>query len=128
MYYTDVTSRVAAGAAKLDEVMPGWHNKINLQILNVGSSRDCVLGQLFGRFWAAPLSLQYSRYGTFAESAASEELSRNLYLYPTVLDEEYTRLTEAWKKLILARREAETLASLEQELASVSQEHLLSRA
>lgn len=35
------------GAALLDEKMPGWHDKIDLERLQLASLTQCVLGQLF---------------------------------------------------------------------------------
>ena len=38
---------VAAGAAWLDKVRPGWINKINVKELNSGCGGKCVMGQIF---------------------------------------------------------------------------------
>ena len=40
-------ARAYDGAAFLDEVRPGWDEKVNLTTLNLESSRHCVLGQVF---------------------------------------------------------------------------------
>jgi hypothetical protein len=37
----------ANGATLLDERMPGWHDKIDLDRLDLASEKTCVLGQLF---------------------------------------------------------------------------------
>lgn len=42
--------RVAAGAAVLDKMHPGWEQKINTGTLDIVSPVHCVLGQLYGRF------------------------------------------------------------------------------
>lgn len=39
--------RVGRGAAWLDKVQPGWADRINVGVLNLGDTRACVLGQLF---------------------------------------------------------------------------------
>jgi hypothetical protein len=39
--------RVAAGVAVLDEQVPGWEQRINLQQLNLNHCNLCVLGQLY---------------------------------------------------------------------------------
>jgi hypothetical protein len=44
----DSKRRVAAGAAWLDEVEPGWMSLIDLDNLDVASVRRCVCGQVFG--------------------------------------------------------------------------------
>lgn len=43
--------RVRRGIAFLDRVHPGWRNKINPKRLDIASSRDCVLGQLYGDYF-----------------------------------------------------------------------------
>jgi hypothetical protein len=46
----DYTARVAAGAAFLDERMPGWAEWIDLDSLSLMDDCDCVLGQLSGYY------------------------------------------------------------------------------
>lgn len=41
-----VRERIEAGAAYLDETLPGWWDTIDLDTLNMGSGCRCVLGQL----------------------------------------------------------------------------------
>ena len=38
---------VNAGVALLNEKMPGWYCKLDLEELDISSSDKCVLGQLF---------------------------------------------------------------------------------
>ncbi len=47
---TIIEARVEAGAAFLDDTVPGWAGRINRAELWMGSCRECVLGQLFGGF------------------------------------------------------------------------------
>jgi hypothetical protein len=42
-----VAERVSAGIALLDEEIPNWRDKIDLTELNIRSTRNCVLGQVF---------------------------------------------------------------------------------
>lgn len=42
-----IEQRVADGAAWLDEKYPGWFDKIDLAILDLGSCTQCVLGQVY---------------------------------------------------------------------------------
>ena len=44
----EARARVARGAAHLDQVRPGWFNRIDVGTLSLGSCWDCVIGQLFG--------------------------------------------------------------------------------
>ena len=39
---------VSKGAALLDRILPGWHNEIDLDQLEMGSGEMCMMGQLFG--------------------------------------------------------------------------------
>jgi|SRR5882757_1287790 len=50
-----VSERVAAGVAWLDENVPGWPAKIDLDELDMGSPSCCVLGQVYGSYWRSPL-------------------------------------------------------------------------
>jgi hypothetical protein len=50
----------ARGAALLDERMPGWANKVDLGRLNLYSTSECVLGQLFAKSQRKP---QWQAYG-----------------------------------------------------------------
>ncbi len=52
-------TRVQAGTAWLDDALPGWADKVDLDRLNLASSCNCILGQLnhdlvlakHGRLW-----------------------------------------------------------------------------
>lgn len=47
---------IQAGIQKLHEMYGGaWWHTLDLRLLNINSARDCVLGQLYGSFYAAPL-------------------------------------------------------------------------
>lgn len=43
----NVRDRVLAGVAFLDETVPDWRERINLDTLDVSSGQNCVLGQVF---------------------------------------------------------------------------------
>lgn len=43
---TIVKDRVQRGATWLDQIIPGWREKIDLKNLNIDSGYYCVLGQL----------------------------------------------------------------------------------
>jgi hypothetical protein len=47
----EAASRVARGVKWLDEAVPDWRSKIDLQELDLTSECNCVLGQLFGDFF-----------------------------------------------------------------------------
>jgi hypothetical protein len=56
-----IESRVALGAALLDERRPGWFREVDRDSLEMGSCRRCVLGQLYGLYSAGRDAL---RHGT----------------------------------------------------------------
>lgn len=93
-----VRARVAAGAAYLDVVKPGWHNKIDVERLNLASCHQCVIGQLVGEYIVAAVGLS-----TNADAAV-------LGFYVTPDDREkgiyYDALTRRWAKVIKARQAA----------------------
>lgn len=47
MSYVTIASRVTAGIAFLDEKVPGWREKIDMNRLELNNSNNCILGQLF---------------------------------------------------------------------------------
>lgn len=44
---------VNRGVALLDAHVPGWYNQVDVSILNLHSSINCVLGQVYGHFGRA---------------------------------------------------------------------------
>lgn len=72
-------SRIKAGAKFLDSEYPGWREKINKSSLDMHDWRDCILGQLFGRYNFGIAVLGLSRidsmsYG-FDDLSASAEFA-----------------------------------------------------
>lgn len=51
-----ISERVARGAAWLDENKPEWWRRVSLIELEMASPCRCVLGQVFGDFYLAPLN------------------------------------------------------------------------
>lgn len=43
-------SRIAGAVYLLDRHRPGWHNEINLALLDMQSMDRCILGQLYGDY------------------------------------------------------------------------------
>ena len=101
-----VRERVQRGAAYLDEMDPGWHRQVDPNTLELGSGRQCVLGQLHGEF---RLGLGRSRLISLS-SAPRASLSPVAYGFKCVegvSDEwqarDYELLTAAWRNAVLAR-------------------------
>jgi hypothetical protein len=102
-----ITERVAAGAAYLDEHHPGWVERIDLSKLNLGECGHCVLGQLFGDFWDAPVFGESANPYTEEEFQSVFGLARPLgFAAPKGDDSDasYAALTAEWKRLIEERR------------------------
>lgn len=67
--YTLARECTVRGAALLDERLPGWHEKIDLDDLELNDITRCVLGQLFTEPVTVP------RWLSFGYSDASEMIS-----------------------------------------------------
>lgn len=50
-------ARVAKGAALLDATRPGWAATIDVGVLDLDSACFCVLGQIYGNYYAAAQKL-----------------------------------------------------------------------
>lgn len=92
-----VTERVAAGVALLDREQPGWDSKVNLDTLNIASSWNCVLGQLYGDELTGGKALDLK--WVVAVRCGFDRHSGELRV---VFDE----LTDEWKRVISERRAA----------------------
>lgn len=103
---------VNRGAALLDEILPGWVEKIDLEALELDSDCQCVLGQL--ALDLNPRRFVYSRYGAAIqaiEQAADIDLGAQEFFYGFNLPSnwggpaDFTDLTQEWRALIQQRRE-----------------------
>lgn len=70
------TEVVAAGAALLDQAMPGWAGRIDLNHLDLMSGAQCVLGQLFNEAQTKPLWQTLGFDSLSAAQAVWTELGR----------------------------------------------------
>lgn len=87
-----IRARVAAGAAWLDKNRPGWDSRVDLDALCMPDPCYCILGQEFGDYYDAPISLDDGvAFGFDAEGAADEMA-------------EFSALSTEWARLIEARR------------------------
>lgn len=87
--------RVRAGIALLDEKVPGWHERIDLDRFAMNSCDRCVLGQLFGGFVAGALAIGFEMSGS-DEVAAGFDLDWGEVGYRT--------LTRLWTYVIRQRQ------------------------
>lgn len=113
----EINALVAPAATHLDTVLPNWADParprpINLDLLDVGSARLCVLGQLTGayngpgtreiRLWSRERML-VSRQGVGLAHAFA---SRGLRLSADEIGQIDVMLTVAWTAEVTARRVA----------------------
>ncbi|MFI6819753.1 hypothetical protein ACIBJE_02225 [Micromonospora sp. NPDC050187] len=88
----ELRSRVESGAAWLDLHHPGWHDLIDVDVLDLDDCYSCVLGQVIGDFWKASI--------TWGEALAMGFQARN----GVHLVAEGEALTRAWTELIERRQ------------------------
>jgi hypothetical protein len=110
---TAIAERVAAGAAFLDEREPGWwsldrESPLHTSQLYVGSSCDCVLGQLFGSYLRGIRTLGLREPGVNREAlgfmfiSADSDAERDR----AAEDADIEALTREWERVITGRRAA----------------------
>lgn len=119
------TRRARAGALYLDNVRPGWAERVNVDTLDMDDPRYCVLGEVFAYerppdvknvfLWAVDKLLlsdaEQDKYGFDAHITGIED---EYGLYVEDGDEQTekglpapcTLLAAAWREEIAARREA----------------------
>jgi hypothetical protein len=134
---TLVGTRVERGAAWLDQVAPGWEDKIDPHLLNISSVRDCVLGQLIQvdeQLNEQVLNHLLQRYPSHTRWTTSEDLHyEHVVAWANYEDREWDPVqygfcphsilsptwetTDAWRKLILDRRKAKLPKRLDYVLA-----------
>lgn len=56
----NIQMRVAQGATLLDRKNPDWFRQINVKTLDLNSTRNCVLGQLYGDFLVGVRQIEFS--------------------------------------------------------------------
>lgn len=109
-----IEERVAAGAEWLDERLPDWVNRIDLEDLDIRDACACILGQTFGDFDEAPL-VQAGGWRAahlaawplgFQSHEVAEAFEAHRHQDPELVTAEYRALEAEWTRLILARREA----------------------
>lgn len=103
---TDVAERVTRGVALLDEKVPGWVDKVNVERLDVSNGVTCVLGQLYGAYNSGRAKLdldeaQAAELGfqvRFPKGGTS--LGDLVVLLVAAFGDEYPALTKEWQRVI----------------------------
>ena len=95
-----IEARVVRGAALLDETLPGWVERIDLDNLALDDECDCVLGQTWdGYSLSSPFDAHMNELGLLG----SEGIEHGFDVRDP---REYEALTAEWKRLVEARRSA----------------------
>lgn len=110
----DYEARVAKGIALLDEKVPGWPDKINLNRLNIGNASFCVTAQLSGEndwiLGMEQLGLEQGEFNT--GSYTMHGFNVEAYGASTIDDDDYdgydalATLNNIWEREITARQTA----------------------
>lgn len=115
MAETKLQQRVERGAKWLDEVSPQWITMIDLTRLDLGNSRCCVLGQVYGDYdagldeWWHWHEDEQTGDALPEPSLAGFDIDFQDRVMSRVLTDtrlEYRRLTEAWHNYIFERQQA----------------------
>lgn len=115
--------RVTLGALRLDGAYPRWERDVDTDQIDMGCTRYCVLGQLYGTFHTGldaldmdcakseHSALGFNRYTNTQWSEVRRNAERanggaRIYFdYPDI-NEEYGLLDRAWRRAIKARLDA----------------------
>ena len=105
-------SVVENGAALLDIENPGWYKKINLDKLSINSCSDCILGQIYGDYWAGASIIQRNPNYTGVYNlgfAIPMPAFATVVLAAEYVVDKNAKLNAEWKKQIQARLEMDTM-------------------
>lgn len=91
-----IPDRVQRGAAYLDDIAPGWPDRIDTLKLDIGSPCRCILGQLYGDYFDAPLVTD-----AWAEDTEDDPTYDRGFCGT---HSEHDALTIAWRQLITERQ------------------------
>ncbi len=94
-----IPSRVARGAAWLDETSPGWESKIDLGVLDIQQINVCVCGQTVGWYSDERTALGHRKtfrrgFGIDRTSLYGQQIPDSLYWH---------ELNAAWVSLVKER-------------------------
>lgn len=94
---SDYADRVARGVLWLDHMHDGWREKIDLSKFDISSPYRCILGQIFGSFWAGQGLLLHGQTCDMGFDAYGDE-----YYGFSDLQEIYAYLENEWRKVLAA--------------------------
>lgn len=113
----DYAARVSAGAELLDREHPGWHDKIDLSMLNLAADVSCIIGQLYGSYGRVYqfFNTSWTMQGLNDKAALHGFVWATIDEFPQTGDyypqsqRVYSLLTELWTKEIETRRELKAM-------------------
>lgn len=102
-----VDERVACGAARFDEILPGWYRHVCLARLDMRSISDCVAGQVAPHLTGTPdatyCDVVFTKILDAGEAGTTLGLDSIDVGSDEAMDDDYRLLEEAWRALILDR-------------------------
>jgi len=93
---TGLAAAVARGAGLLDQLFPGWLDRVDLDRLDLSDPDGCLLGQMYGSYGLALSVLRISEV-----TAADYGFQASTRWHPR---RQFAVLTAAWRDLITSRR------------------------
>lgn len=102
----EARTRVARGAAHLDTVRPGWHDRIDVGTLTLHDPCGCVLGQLCGTRWWTDWTVVFDMTDEQIEAYGFDITESDDDNYDENIDavEVFAQLQDAWIEAIADRR------------------------
>ena len=97
----NVAARVANGVALLNEKVPGWRDRIDLQTFDINSFQKCVLAQLYGSYFDGVAALGLERGnpekdpGNYAFDHSLQTPFEELYVEGDALQEGWLQVLKA---------------------------------
>lgn len=99
-----LATRVRRGVALLDEKVPGWHQRIDVETLDVNLCSKCVLGQLFRGNYDLGLSVVFE--GNFYRVTDFLDSDFGFDGYSLERTRENAHLTRLWQFVVRTRQAA----------------------
>ena len=120
----EAEARVAKGAAHLDQVRPGWHERIDVGALTLHDPCGCIVGQLCGtrqhfNLGRDALDLTGGAIGTAVMYGFDANMRDTDF--ESSCDEVFALLQDAWIAEIARRRFPDRIETPEQTTATVRQ-------
>lgn len=100
----DYDKRVAAGVARLDDRIPDWFERIDLDALNVSNGNWCVTAQVSGGSWRNGMTLLGLDFQEYVDHGFMIRYSD--YKTEAGADQAFALLNDLWYGVISERQES----------------------